>query len=249
MRHNRFYTLVGIFVVGALSLIIAGSVFFYKQYLQAKIETYVMFFKGSLKGLDATTPVTYRGVKIGEVRLIEITENKKGNNVVIPVYVEFFVEKTLGFSKNPVRLLIINGYVADISKPNFLTGVADIELVKNKTPPVAFKQTYFRGYPIFPTRNSVEKFTTIDEALKKANAMFEDISRLVRSPEIQRTLSSTKAMADSLDKLANNLDEYAPSVVAYLNQSLKKIANAAESTQNLTDYLARYPESLLRGKK
>lgn len=249
MRHKRFYTLVGIFVVGALSLIIVGAVFFYKQYMQAKIETYVMFFKGSLKGLDATTPVTYRGVKIGEVRLIEITENKAGNNVVIPVYVEFFVEKTLGFSKNPVHLLIINGYVANITKPNFLTGVADIELVKNPKFPIKFKQTYFRGYPIFPTKNSVENFTSLDQALKTANIMFEDISRLVRSEQIRQTLSSTKAMADSLDKLANNIDEYAPSVVAYLNQSLKKIADAAESTENLTDYLARYPESLLRGRK
>ena len=249
MRHKRFCTLVGIFVVGALSLIIVGAVFFYKQYMQAKIETYVMFFKGSLKGLDATTPVTYRGVKIGEVRLIEITENKAGNNVVIPVYVEFFVEKTLGFSKNPVRLLILNGYVANITKPNFLTGIADIELVKNKILPIKFKQTYFRGYPIFPTKNSVEKFTSIDEVLKKANLMFEDISTLVRSEQIKETLGSTKTMADSLDKLANNLNDYVPSVVAYLNQSLKKIADAAESTENLTEYLSRYPESLLRGKK
>lgn len=249
MRHKRFYTLVGLFVLGALALLVVGGIFFYKQYMQSKVETFVMFFKGSLKGLDSTTPVTYRGVKVGEVRLIEITENKAGNNVIIPVYVEFFVEKSLKFGKNPVQLLIINGFVADISKPNFLTGVADIELIKANPVPLRFKQTYFRGYPVFPTRNSTEKFTSLDESLKAANAMFHDISHFVRSAEIRQTIQATKAMADSLDKFITNLDDYAPSLAVNFNASLKKIGNAAESTQNLTDYLARYPESLLRGRK
>ena len=248
MRQKRFYTVVGIFVVGALSLIIFGGVFFFQQYRHSKVETAVMFFKGSLQGLGSSTPVTYRGVKIGEVKLIEITENQAGNNVIIPVYVEFFVEKTLGFSKDPIRLLILNGFAAEITKPNFLTGIADIELVK-ATPPVHFTQTYFRGYPIYPTRNSVEKFTTLDDSLKAARIMFTDISQLIRSQELLQTINATHAMANSVDTFSRHLDQYAPSVVAYFNQSLKKISSAAESTQNLTDYLSRYPESLLRGKK
>src|SRR5690349_888100 len=145
MRHERFYTLVGIFVTGGLILIFLGGLFFYQQYTQAKIQTFVMFFKGSLKGLGTRAPVTYRGVKIGEVSLIEITENKTKNKVEIPVYVEFFVEKSLGFAQNPVELLIKNGFVADISKPNFITGVSDIELVKSKIKPVNYQPQYFRG--------------------------------------------------------------------------------------------------------
>lgn len=248
MRQKRFYTAVGLFVVGALFCLVVGGIFFYKQFIHARKETYVMFFKGSLKGLNVTTPVTYRGVKIGEVRLIEITENKAGSNVIIPAYIEFFVEKTLGFTKNPIQLLILNGYVADISKPNFLTGVADIELLKS-TPPAAFRQTYFRGYPIFPTKNATEKNTTFDDTLQAAHTMFKDISHFIRSTEVQKAIDSTKAMADSIDKLASNINDYAPSVVTNLNQSLLKISDAAESTQTLTDYLARYPESLLRGKQ
>ncbi|MGQ3890473.1 MlaD family protein [Legionella sp. CNM-4043-24] len=249
MRKNSFYTLVGIFVLGSLALMIVGGMLVYKNHLKSEVQTYVIFFKGSLKGLDISTPITYRGVKIGEVKLIEITENKAGNNVVIPVYVEFFVEKTLGFSTNPVNLLIANGFVADISKPNFLTGIADIELVKLKPVPKTIKQTFFRGYPIFPSRNTVDKYSSIDDSLKAANKMFNDISDLVKSRELRETIDATRLMVDSINELARNTDQYLPSVTAYLTQSLKKIGNAAESTQNLTDYLARNPESLIRGKR
>ncbi|STX28191.1 putative transmembrane protein [Legionella beliardensis] len=249
MRHEPFYTLVGIFVVGGLILMFLGGLFFYEQYTQAKVQTFVMFFKGSLKGLSTTAPVTYRGVKIGEVSLIEITENKIKNKVEIPVYVEFFVEKSLAFAQNPVELLIRNGFVADISKPNFLTGVSDIELVKTKVKPLNYQAQYFRGYPIFPTRNTKEKITSIDDALKAAQIMIEEITKLVRSPAVRETLNSTREMANSFNQLADNFDAYFPPAITYFNRSMKEIADAANSFQNLSDYLSRHPESILRGKQ
>ncbi len=248
MRQEQFYTAVGVFVIIAFAILGIGMIFFYEEYLHSKKETFVMFFKGSLKGLEANTPITYRGVKIGEVTQVVITGNKAKRRIDIPVYVEFFVEKTFGFSKNPINILIKRGFTANITKPNFLTGVADIEIIKTETSK-PLKLSYYHGYPIFPTRNVHEKYTSVDDTLKAAKKTLDDISTLIRSKNVQDTIDSARTMANSVDRLANNLDQYAPSVVAYLNQSLKQISNAAYSTQNLTDYLSRYPESLLRGKK
>jgi ABC-type transporter Mla subunit MlaD len=249
MGQNRFYTLVGIFALGSLALMLFGGTLAYKNHLQSKIQTYVMFFKGSLKGLDVSTPVTYRGVKIGQVHSIEITENKAGNHVIIPVYVEFYVEKRSSFSKNPIHLLILNGFVADIGKPNFLTGISDIEIIQLKQIPKQIKQTYYQKYPVFPTRNTVHKVVSLGDTLKAARRMFNTINDLVQSKEMHQTIDSTKSMVDSVNALSQKIDLYLPSVVAYLNQSLKNISDAAESTQNLTDYLSRNPESLLRGRQ
>lgn len=255
MRSEKFYTLIGIFVIGAFILLFLGSIFLYREYVHSKIQTYVMFFKGSLKGLNSTTPVTYRGVKIGEVTLIEITENKAQNKVMIPVFVEFFVEKNFTFTQNPIHLLISNGYIAQVSKPNFLTGNAEIELVKENVP-TRPKQIMFHGYPVFPTKHTVEQYTTLDDSIKSANMTFEAIRKLVSSKEVKDILLSTKAMSESMTKLANNLnqltlnmDAYLPPATIYFNQTMKKIYEAASSTQNLTDYLARNPESLIRGKR
>ncbi|MDI9819234.1 MULTISPECIES: MlaD family protein [unclassified Legionella] len=248
MRQERLYTLVGIFVVGALCLLLIGAAFYYEEYKRAQVQTFVMFFRGSLKGLVPSSSVTYRGVKIGEIKRIEVTENKARTQVRIPVYVQFFVEKTFGFHQDPIHLLISRGYVANITKPNLLTGVAEIELIPSPSPR-KFKQTYYHNYPIFPTTTAIEEYTSMEDALRAARKTFEDISRLVSSKDVQNTINSAKIMADSLEQLANRLNQNVPTVAAYLNQSLKQIANAAYSVQNLTDYLSRYPESLLRGKK
>jgi ABC-type transporter Mla subunit MlaD len=248
MHQNRFYTLVGVFVAGALCLMLVGGIFFYKEYKRAQAQTFVMFFKGSLKGLIVNSSVTYRGVKIGEIKFIELTEDEHQSKVSIPVYVRFFVNRSYSFSQDPVYLLINNGYVANISKPNLLTGVAEIELIQSDSP-VKFKQTYYQDYPIFPTHNTVEQYTSMEEVFDAARKTFEDISELVRSKEIKDTLESLQKVTESLDTLASSVNQNVPGVVTSLSQSLKQITAAAYSTQNLTDYLSRYPESLLRGKQ
>lgn len=248
MHQERFYAIIGFFIILAFSIVLGASIFLYRHYTQSEIQTFVMLFKGSLKGLEANTPVTYRGVKIGEVSRIEITENKAGNKVEIPVYVEFFVEKTLGFTKNPMQLLINMGYIADISTPNLLTGIADITLVKNNTP-VPYKQAFFRGYPVFPTRNTAEEYISVEEVLKNADKMLIDIRSLVQSKEILGTFKATTITAESLNRLTMEVLTNLPSTLMLTNQNLNKVGSAADSAKNLTDYLSRYPEALLRGKK
>ena len=248
MRSEKFYTSIGVFVVGAFILMIMAVVFFYEEYVHAQSQMYVMFFKGSLKGLNSTTPVTYRGVKIGEVKLIEITENRAMNKVRIPVYVQFFVEKNLGFTQNPIHLLMSNGYVAQVSTPNFITGNAEIELVKmdSHTPS---KDIFFNDYPVFPTRSRVEKSTTLDDSIKSAKMSFDAFRKLVTSEEVKDLIKSINHMSDSMTVLAMRMDRNLPPVMTYFNITMQKIADAASSTQNLADYLSRNPESLLRGKR
>ena len=249
MRHKRFYSLVGIFVSGSLALIFIGAVFFYNQYMTAKIETYVMFFKGSLSGLDATSPITYRGVKIGEVKRIELTANKSKSNVAIPVYVEFFIEKSFVQNDNPIQILIDNGIVANITAPNILTGTASIELVPAETKHTSALVRTFHGYSMFPTETSAEDDMTANDTLRTARKTLRDISTLIRSKEFKETIVAIKDMADSIDKLASTLSGEMPNVLLYVNDSLKEVAKAAYSTRNLTDYLSKHPESLIRGKQ
>lgn len=248
MRSEKFYTLIGVFVIGAFILLLMASIFLYREYVNSKSQMYVMLFKGSLKGLNLTTPVTYRGIKIGEVKLIEITESKARDKVKIPVYVQFFVEKNLGFTQNPVHLLIRNGYIAQVSNPNFLTGNAEIELVLSDAPTQP-AEIMFHGYPVFPTRSSIQKNISLDDSIKSAKMTFEAIKKFVNSEDIRALLKSARDMSESMDKLANNLDKYIPPTTIYFSRAMDKIAGAASSTQNLADYLSRNPESLIRGKR
>jgi len=248
MRQDRLYTLIGIFVVGAFCILIYGGIFFYNVYLKEQIETYVMFFSGSLEGLESKSPVAYRGVKIGEVTKIELVEDKVSRTVKIPVYVQFFVERTIGFKQDPISLLIEKGYVADIAKPNLITGVAGIDLIQTKKP-VPLVKTTFNGYPIFPTEHIAEHYSSLDETLKAAKQTFEDISKFVKAKNTTETIESLREMANSFNEVATSLDKQISPVSQYFIQSLEHVSKAANSTENFMDYLSRYPESLLRGKQ
>lgn len=249
--HNEaIHISIGLFVFGAILLALAGSFFIYTHYMQRKIETYVMFFKGSLEGLDNTSAITYRGVKIGEVSRIELTENSARSNVAIPVYVEFFIEKSLVQQENPIQLLIKNGVVATISNPNIFTGTSKIVLVKSKrnTPRNVF-MTY-HGISMFPTENNPgEEKSSLNSTLESARTAFEDISKFVNSKEFKDSVASFKDMTHSIDKLSSTLDNEVPAALFYFNRSLREFGKAAYSVRILTEYLSRHPESLLRGKQ
>jgi paraquat-inducible protein B len=247
MRSERFYTLIGLFVGGAIILSIFTALFFYDTYLNEKESTYVMFFNGSLNGLNTTSIITYHGVKIGEVKLIEITENKTGTDIRIPVYVQFFIDNTFTKRQKPLQLLINKGFVASIKQANFITGISTIELIKANTPHSVALSRY-KGYLVFPTKNKIEKETSMDETFKAAVDTFHDISKLVNSPNIRETIAAIKLVSESVDKLAHNLDEQTSPLITTFIKTLMNVSSAANSTQNLTDYLSRNPEAILRGK-
>jgi len=247
MRQERMHTLVGIFVAGALCLFLYGGYYFYQTYIKQHAETYVLYFKGSLDGLDARSPVTYRGVKIGEVLRIEITENKSNNSVEIPVYVQFFVDRTVGFKQNPIRLLIDQGYIADISNPNLISGVSSIRLVKPANILDVYQPKHYK-YPVFPTTRIVEKYVTVDEVLNTAHNSLKDFSQLVSSPEIKAMIRSIDHMSGSIEKLAGQLNQNVSPFMTSFSQGMEQVSKAATSTQNFMDYLTRYPESLIRGR-
>lgn len=249
-EHERLYKSIGFFVFGALVLSILATFLFFGHYLQGKVETYAMLFQGSLTGLDITSPITYRGVKVGEVSRIELTATKTKSKISIPVYVEFFIEKSFVQEDNPIEILIENGIVATISAPNIFTGTASIQLVPGhaKKPPSLTRT--FHGYARFPTEGGTEQERTdLNDTLKTAQQAFQDISKFVTSKEFKETLTTIKDTTDSIDKLATTLDNQVPGVLLYFSDSLREFSRAAYSARSLTDYLARHPEALIRGRK
>ena len=247
MRLERFYTLLGLFVGGAIILSFFTAIFFYDIYVREQKDSYVMFFKGSLDGLNATSIITYNGVKIGEVKLIEITENKAKDDIRIPVYVQFFIDRSFSRKQNPILLLVNKGFVANIKKPNFITGIASIELIKAKAPREVAPERY-NGYLIFPTKNTPEELVSMDDTFKIAQKTLRDISSLVNSPRVRETIDATKVLAESVNRLALHLDQETPQLITTLIKTLLNVSEAANSAQNLSDYLSRNPEALLRGK-
>ena len=60
-------TLMGAFVVGALALLVIAIIALGSGRLFRKTYEFVLFFQGSVNGLNVGAPVKYKGVEIGSV--------------------------------------------------------------------------------------------------------------------------------------------------------------------------------------
>jgi paraquat-inducible protein B len=85
--------LIGGFVIGAIALLIAGILAFGGGQYFSRKEKGVLFFEGSLAGLDVGSPVTFRGVPVGSVTGIVIEYDVTTQSLHIPVYIEVDPQK------------------------------------------------------------------------------------------------------------------------------------------------------------
>ena len=81
-------TVIGIFVVGAIALVVIAIVILGSGKFFKRTFTVVCFFQGSVGGLNEGSPVVFRGVKIGSVKDIVLRADSEKLTFTIPVYIE-----------------------------------------------------------------------------------------------------------------------------------------------------------------
>ncbi len=82
-------TMIGVFVVGAIALVVVAIGVLGSGKLFKESIPYVMVFEGSVKGLNVGSPVVFRGVKIGSVSDIRMRFNYTTKAMTILVYSDF----------------------------------------------------------------------------------------------------------------------------------------------------------------
>lgn len=201
-------TLIGAFVLGALALAVIAVVVFGSGKFFTKKIVYVMFFEGSVKGLNIGSPVVFRGVKIGSVKDIELKFDAKDLSILIPVYTEFDPSKLTSISNvagsnRYVEQLVEKGLRAQLQLQSMVTGQLMINLDFFPERRARFVGTGKR-YPEIPTVPS-----PLDELLKTAQELpLKDLfDKVLKSIEgVEKVISSPK-VASSLDALNESLKE------------------------------------------
>jgi len=125
--------LIGAFVIGAIALVIAGILAFGgSQYFAAKIKVVVFFPGASLSGLDVGSPVTFRGVKIGQVTSIVIRYDVTRQKLRVPIRLELDSARMQFVSgeHNPAKdipELIARGLRGQLQTVSLVTGQTSID--------------------------------------------------------------------------------------------------------------------------
>lgn len=262
--------LVGVFVLAALALALAGLVVFGSGKLFRRSETFVAVFSGSVNGLSVGAPVKFRGVKLGSVSQILLSlPGLTLPELRIPVVIDIDQEtaENLGAMVNPadpttLASLIERGLRAQLQLESIVTGVlyVELDLFPDSTP--TFYLPKDSGYLEIPTRPTllqeasqtaaelVEKLRRIDfeGVVSSIRDAARGVSELTSSPELRQALTATReTMVGARSTLATaneTLVELRPRIGPLVGRVDGGMARLQETLQRLDATLGSVQTSL-----
>jgi paraquat-inducible protein B len=204
--------LIGLFVLGAIVLGVLSAIALGGAELFHRGTQYTIYFDESLKGLRRGSPVTFRGVDIGQVADIRAVYDGQSRSVRVPVTVEIrpgaVIAEESSQGDGAMAGLIEEGLRARLDVQSLLTGQLLIALDFFPVPLVSTPQP--TGDRIIPSvRSTLANFQrTADDALQELPEItrsLREVSGALRGflsdsnrQSLQQTLESLAALSRSL---------------------------------------------------
>ena len=250
---------IGIFVLGAISLLAGAVLIFSSDQLISDSVQYTLHFDGSVKGLNVGSPVTFRGAKLGMVTNIQVSQrNGSEQGIEVPVTIEMYASRIVREDGAPwkfsrtlveesVTEMVENGLRASLELQSFVTGQLSVALeFEPDAKPASIMLV--GGKKIFPTVPS--KFGILAEELQAlpvkdlvnhTMASLMGIDRIVNSGQIQQTLDSVRATSGLMGQLLSDLRSELIPAVRQFNRTLQNgdrlITNADRELLNMSQQL------------
>lgn len=249
MGKQASRTVIGAFVVGAIALAVAGVLVFGSGKLLSKQARFVMFFDGSLKGLQVGAPVVMQGVKIGQVTDIYVMADPATLEFYNPVFVEIDPGKirvagqettTWKMRKeeySDYQALLKKGMKAQLVLQSYVTGQLWIGLGLYPDKPVRLVGM-IKDVPEIPTIPlTLEEFSKtigelpVKQIVWKLDNVITGIDRLVNSPELQRTVVNLEKATGDIDRLVKRVDSQVEPLSSDVRRTLEEANKTLASAQ------------------
>ncbi len=209
----------------------------------ATVERFVMYFKGSLRGLSVGAPVDLRGITIGEVRSLSVEYNRNAGVLRFPVLIDLFPARIGGradrddratandaselASRTLIDSMVAHGMRAEIKTGNLLTGQKYVAVDVHHDV-AAERIDWDQRPPVFPTASGA--LDEIQDSLGSIAKKIEKVPFDQLSAHLLATLSSLEQTLKSTDKLMKSAnDTVAPQVNATLKQAEEALKNAKQA--------------------
>ena len=218
--------LIGLFVIGAVAILVVAVVVLGSGKWFRKTYEFVMYFQGSVNGLNIGAPVKYKGVEIGSVADIRL-QLEQVEVDWIPVLIEIDADKIAGrgfrgnllVDPSALQTAIDRGLRGQLRMESFVTGLLYVALDQYpETVPrlVQPQGSRYREIPTIPTeleqvqdqvREAFTKLAKIDfNAVTLAmTRAFEGVDRLTNSPALNSSLRSLEHVMPKFDEAVVNI--------------------------------------------
>jgi paraquat-inducible protein B len=261
-------TLIGAFVLGAIALTFGAVVILGSGALFRDITQVVMFFDGSVGGLQVGAPVTFRGVAVGEVRGIQIVYDAENSEFRIPVAAEIYPDRIHKLSADHKKMrpqeYMDMGLRAQLQLQSLITGQLSIQLdflpgtpARMIGPAQAGFSSHVQEIPTIPTPiQKIEKTIQqipLDEVIRDARDTLTSIKEILTSPAIPDIIANLKQVSQDAVGLTRSVDSKLSALSAQVdltlkelrtllagaNAQIKPIASAIDETRSLAQNLNR----------
>lgn len=241
MNRQANPVLIGAFVLGALVLAIAGIMVFASGVL-TPVHKNIIYFDGSINGLNIGAPVKLKGVAVGKVTDIIVVFDTERGKIVTPVVIEFEPQKLHsleGHEIGPAREvnikhLIERGLRAQLQVQSLVTGQLFVEINFRPETPVRLVAGDSAMYPEIPSipspkeqiENTIDEIVAtirkipLDETMRAILSSIMQVEKLLKSPEITSSLVTIDHTLKDLQKLVQHLDEKIDPLTADIHNTL-----------------------------
>lgn len=248
-------TLIGVFVVGAVIIAVTALLLLGGGDLFKKKPRFVMYFDGSVKGLNVGAPVNYRGVRIGTVSDIRIVMDTMGGQPTIPVIVEVDPERfnlpegeesTVG---EGLQEDIREGLRAQLQMQSLLTGQLFIQIDFHENRPAILHGGH--ELPEIPTiKTPIQELGNIlanfpiREMMDDISSAMNGVDELVNSPDLQELIHSINQAFKDVSTLMTNLDARTRPLRSVLNQAAATLKATEDTVTAAKDLVSDDSEML-----
>ncbi len=234
--------IIGAFVLGGgilatMAVLLLGGGELYKEK-----RDFVMYFEGSVDGLNVGAPVKLRGVQVGKVKTISLINDYTKGEIRIPVVAEYYPDNVTSIGEefesekeNVKKLVETFGMRAQLQTQSVLTGQLFVQLDYHPNS----SYTYYGDgevieVPIIPsTLELLEKklreidFSGISQDIESVSTAIYDV---VTNPKLNQSI-------DNLEKALKTIDQTMLAATKVINNIDSKIDPVSNKVYRLLDEL------------
>jgi paraquat-inducible protein B len=250
-------TLIGVFVLGAIALTVAGVLFFGSGALTEKRIPMVSFFHGSVAGLRVGAPVTFRGVRVGEVKSIAIRFDAETGASIIEVNMELLPDTVTVYGAPPppnetaVPELVRRGMTARLVLESFVTRLLNVDLDFRP----GARVSRLGGTTVAPEVPTVPgdwegiakqlQETDIAAVLAGVQRTLASVDAILTRPEVKQTIEQLPLLVSDLRRTVNTIEREATGLSRQGRATLANVDSTLASVQTLIADLDREATSTL----
>jgi paraquat-inducible protein B len=203
-----------------------------------EVQTYLLYFSESLRGLSPGAPVDFRGIVVGEVKAISVEYDREAKLFRFPVEINIYPEsmrsryrpgasRPSAMEREPHVLLdrlVARGFRAQLKSANLITGQLYVALDFYPRAPKATTD-WKKTPPVMPTVPGA--LEDIQETLRSIAGKLDKVPFDAIGTNLDKTLKSLDTTLRGADQVVRQLDESVlPEMRGTLEQARKALGNA-----------------------